>query len=171
MGWRLAQPCILHAEHDPHTRRETHARVRAARKKAQSGAMERDALRTSDATQGNAFGIGLAEFCTTRAAEAIDPKKTWVNCITANHVSATMVPIHYPTDREVLDAALSTIGLTEPADARLLWIKNTAEMELLACSTAYLDEIKERDDLELLDAPQDLPLDESGNLPRFVSDD
>ena len=39
--------------------------------------------------------------------------------------AGAMIPIHYGTDREVLDAALPLIGLTDPPDARLLWIRNT----------------------------------------------
>ena len=45
---------------------------------------------------------------------------TRLNGITGNHLSAAMVPLDYETDREILDVALSTVGLAEPPDARLL---------------------------------------------------
>jgi len=60
---------------------------------------------------------------------------------------------------------LSTIGLVEPQDAKLLWIKNTLALEEIECSAAYLDEARDRPDLEILTPLRDLPLDESGNLP------
>ena len=55
-----------------------------------------------------------------------------------------MLPLDYPTDREVLDAALPTIGLTEPPDAKLMWIHNTLDVAEVECSVAYLNEARER---------------------------
>jgi hypothetical protein len=78
-----------------------------------------------------------------------------------------MAALDYPTDREILDRALGTIGLIEPPEARLLWIDNTLELVELECSTAYLEEARQRDDLEVLTPPRPLPLDADGNLPDF----
>ena len=47
-----------------------------------------------------------------------------------------MIPIHQRTDREILQAALMVIGRTRPADAQLMWIRNTLDVRL-ACSEAY----------------------------------
>ena len=55
-----------------------------------------------------------------------------------------MLPLDYETDREILDHALGTIGLVDPPDAKLLWIKNTLAIEELECSAAYLDEARQR---------------------------
>ena len=51
-----------------------------------------------------------------------------------------MPPLDYETDREMLTAALGTIGLTEPADAKLLWIADTLHLAEVECSAAYLAE-------------------------------
>ncbi len=118
----------------------------------------------SEPTHGNAAGIGMAEFCTTRVVEKTDWRITRINCLTGGHPTGAMTPVFYDADREVLAAALSTIGLTEPAQARLLWIRNTLELAEVECSAAYLDEARGRDDLEILTDPRDLPLDDAGNL-------
>jgi len=120
----------------------------------------------SAATHGNATGIGLAEFALTRAVEAMDVHATRTNCLTAGYVTAAMVPVHYPTDREVLAAALPTIGLTDPPDARLMWIRNTLDVAEVECSVAYLDEARRRDDLEIIRDPRPLPLAGDGRLPE-----
>jgi hypothetical protein len=120
----------------------------------------------SAATRGNATGIGLAEFALTRAVESMDVHATRTNCLTAGYVTAAMIPIHYPTDREVLDAALPTIGLTDPPDAKLMWIRNTLEVAEVECSRPYLDEARCRDDLEIIIDPRPLPLDGAGRLPE-----
>jgi hypothetical protein len=94
----------------------------------------------------------------------MDEKITAINCITGSHPTAAMIPIHFETDRECLDAALATIGLVEPPDARVVWIRNTLELSHFACSTAYLPAIRANPSLELLADPIPLPLDAAGNL-------
>jgi hypothetical protein len=122
----------------------------------------------TEETHGNASGIGLFEFCTTRALEAIDQRITRINCLTSGNVSACMLPVNFDTDREILDNALPTIGLTEPPHAKILWIRNTLELTEVECSQAYWDEAQQRSDLEIIRELQDLPFDAAGNLPKYV---
>jgi hypothetical protein len=118
-------------------------------------------------THGNATGIGLSEFCLSRVVEQMDARITSINCITGGHPTGAMVPIHYPTDRETLDVALSTIGLTPPEQARLAWIHNTLEVAELEVSEACLPEIKSLAHVEVLSEPRALPVDSSGMLPNL----
>ncbi|HVX61064.1 MAG TPA: lactate racemase domain-containing protein [Pirellulales bacterium] len=122
----------------------------------------------TEETHGNASGIGLFEFCTTRALEAIDQRITRINCLTSGNVSACMLPVNFDTDREILDNALPTIGLTEPPHAKILWIRNTLELTEVECSQAYWDEAQQRSDLEIIRELRDLPFDAAGNLPKYV---
>jgi hypothetical protein len=121
-------------------------------------------------THGNATGLGLAEFCRRRVLRARDETITRINSCTGGDVCCAMTPLDYETDREILDAALPLIGLTEPRDAKLLWIRNTLHVAELACSAAYLAEARQRADLEILSAPAPLPWDAAGNLPDRVTD-
>ena len=122
----------------------------------------------TDETHGNATGIGMAEFCRSRVIEKMNQKITRINCLTGGHPTAAMLPLDYLTDKEVLDAAFPTIGLTEPPQARLMWIHNTLEVVEVECSAAYLGEARERPDLTIIREPRPLPLDASGNLPDRV---
>jgi len=119
----------------------------------------------TEETHGNATGIGLAEFALTRAVDAMDVHVTRTNCLTGGHATGAMVPVHYATDQQVLDAALPTIGLTEPPAARLMWIPNTLEVAEVECSRAYWEEARLRKDLEILCDPRPLPWDDGGCLP------
>ena len=116
-------------------------------------------------THGNATGIGLAEFALTRAIDAMDQHITRTNCLTGGHATGAMIPLHYASDREVLDVTLSQSGLTDPINAKLMWIGNTLEVAEVECSAAYLEEAKTRDDLEILTDPRPLPFDDTGLLP------
>jgi hypothetical protein len=116
----------------------------------------------------NAYGIGLAEFCTARAIEETDLNATRINGMTAMHTTAAMLPVDLPTDRLMLDAALKTIRLKEPADARLIWIKSTRELETIACSRACLEDLHQNAAVVIDREQRPLPFDEEGNLPASV---
>jgi len=119
----------------------------------------------TEATHGNAAGIGLAEFCTRRAVEQTNIEATRINCLTAGHISAAMMPLDYPTDRAAMEAALPTVGMVEPADSKIVWIHNTLELREVECSATYWNEAQKRGDLEVLCEPRPWPLDAAGNLP------
>jgi hypothetical protein len=120
----------------------------------------------SKATHGNAAGIGMAEFCTRRVIEEINIEATRINCLTAGHAPAAMLPLDYPTDRAAIEAALPTVGLVEPEAAKVLWIRNTLELREVECSASYLEEARKRSDLEVLTDLRPLPFDAAGNLPE-----
>jgi len=123
----------------------------------------------TEATHGNAVGLGIAEFCRSRIVREMDVYATRINAIISGHLAAGMLPMDYETDKEILDLALTTIGLTEPPDARLAWIRSTLHLVELECSAAYLEEARSREDLEILTPLRDLPLDAAGNLPDVNS--
>ena len=136
-------------------------------------ATERDNVRVrrifvrglTEETHGNATGIGMTEFTNERTIAQVDRKKTAINCITGLHPTAAMLPIAFETDREVVEAALQTIGLIEPPDARVVQISDTLHLGEVLVSEAYLPEIRERADLEILTDPQPMAFDAGGNLP------
>jgi hypothetical protein len=116
-------------------------------------------------SHGNAIGMGLAEFCKTQLLRETDFEATRLNGIISTHLSASMAPLDYETDREILDVALQAIGLANPPEAKILWIRNTLELAEAECSVAYLEEARRRDDVEILTEARPLPLDAQGNLP------
>ncbi len=132
--------------------------------------IKRIAVRSlTEQTHGNATGLGKCEFCLTRVVEAMDRRITYINVATACHPQVAMIPPHYDTDRELLEVSLSTIGLTEPEQAKLLWIRNTLHVEEVECGEAWLPLTRGRSDLEILTEPRVLPLDAGGMLPRTMA--
>jgi hypothetical protein len=119
----------------------------------------------TEATHGNATGVGLAEFTTKRLVDKIDFHAMYTNVITGQHVSAGAVPLHYETDREVLAVALESLGLIEPENARVVWIKTTLNVGEIEVSEAYLSEVEVRDELELISDVRPLEVGPDGNLP------
>ncbi len=119
-------------------------------------------LDLSEATDGNATGIGLADYTTSRTVEKTDLYATMTNCVTAVAPEKGRMPLAFKTDREAIDAALKTIGIWTPDQVRIAWISDTKNLEWLAVSRSLLELSKqEKDDLF------DLPYDADGNLPKL----
>lgn len=119
----------------------------------------------TEATHGNAAGIGLADFTTDRLVEAMDYKATVINCLTANHPLAAAIPVHFRTDREAIVAALATVGLRDPRQAKVMWIRDTLHVEELAVSTHY--DIAAADPKVEVLAALPWPFDAEGNLKSW----
>ncbi len=124
----------------------------------------RDITEESD---GNATGIGLADFTTTRLVDKIDRHATYMNGITALGPQKSKIPFYYDTDREAIEVALDTIGLTEPEDARVMRIESTLRLTELDISEVLLEDAKLHSRLEVIGETKPLPFDAAGNLLPF----
>ena len=118
----------------------------------------------TEATHGNATGLGIAEFTNRATVESIDRRITQINCITGNHPSAAAVPAWFDTDREVLENALPSVGIVEPQNARVVQIPDTLHLGEVLVSEAYLDELKSRPDLEIIAGPFEMAFNADGSL-------
>jgi hypothetical protein len=116
-------------------------------------------------THGNATGIGLADFTTTRLVRAMDYRATVINCLTAGYPEAAALPVHFDTDREAVEAALAIIGTRAPDQARVLRIRNTLALEELEVSEPCLAERHPQTDFAPVCPARPLTFDATGNLP------
>src|SRR5262245_2656670 len=119
----------------------------------------------SERTHGNAAGIGLADFTTTRLVRAMSYRDTVINCLTAGYPEGAFVPVHFETDREVLDAALAIVGMRRPEEARVMRIRNTLCLEELEISEACLAEPTSNGKPQPLGGARPPAFDADGNLP------
>jgi hypothetical protein len=118
----------------------------------------------SPKTHGNAAGIGLADFTTTRLVRAMNYRATVINCLTAGYPEGAYLPVQFETDREVLEAALAIIGTRKPEEARVLRIRNTLHLEEVEVSEPCLGVREGRTEFPPLEAPRPAALDAPGNL-------
>jgi hypothetical protein len=118
----------------------------------------------TEKTAGNAVGMGLADFATRRLANKVNFQYTYTNALTGLSPMRSKLPIIFETDKDAIEGALKTIGLTEPPDAKVARIKNTLDLEYLYASDALLAEIRERSDLEVLSGPHPFAFSDQGDL-------
>jgi hypothetical protein len=115
-------------------------------------------------THGNATGIGLADFTTTRLVQAMNYKATCINCLTAGYPDGANIPVHFDSDREVVEAALKIIGTRSPEEARVLHVRNTLKVEEVEVSEACLAEPRGPVEFSVLGSPRPMAFDAAGNL-------
>jgi hypothetical protein len=118
-------------------------------------------------THGNAAGIGNADFTTTRLIRAMNYRATVINCLTAGYPEGANLPVHFETDREVMDAALAIIGTRQSQDARILRIRNTLQLENVEISEPCLEEPSKATSFTVDGSAAELAFDASDNLPAL----
>ena len=81
------------------------------------------ALSLADESQGNAIGVGLADFITRRLRDAIDEQKTFVNVFTTGDMGRAKIPATIADDGELVSRIRERYG-----DSRWMFIPNTLHL-------------------------------------------
>jgi len=118
---------------------------------------------------GNATGIGLADYTHKRLVDKTVLQSTYQNCSAANNPRAAAIPMYFSSDREALAVALQSTGVVDPARARVVWIKNTLDLDTLWISTALRREVEGCADAHVQGGEYRLQFDDAGNCAGFVS--
>ncbi|MEP3481812.1 MAG: lactate racemase domain-containing protein [Fuerstiella sp.] len=121
----------------------------------------------TEETEGNACGIGLAEFTTSACVEQVDHEKTNTNVVTASHPEAGMIPLTYPSDERAITAALKTVGTVAAENAKVIQISDTLHLSTVRMSKAYFERIQSAKHLSILQEAQPFPLNSAGQLKNI----
>jgi hypothetical protein len=116
-------------------------------------------------TAGNALGMGCADFISRRLFEKIDMEKTRINCLTASVPEKGRVPIVYENDDQAVFDALMSVGVFKTQEARLVWIKNTLELDRFWASRVLVKEAEQIKGIEKVSQEIEIPFDQKGDLP------
>ena len=114
-------------------------------------------------SEGNAIGIGDADFTTRRLVEKVDHYKTCMNCVTSCGPEGGRIPITYDSDREAIAAALMTIRPYTLEDLKIVHIKNTLELGEIVVSKGCLADLEGRSDISIEGENFPLAFDSLGN--------
>jgi Domain of unknown function (DUF362) len=115
-------------------------------------------------TEGNAIGVGLADFTTTRLINKIDRQKTYINSLAGISPEKAAIPMYFDTDRQCMDAAIQCLGMVPAEELRVVHIKNTRSLKTLNVSVAYKNEIKMNASLRLTSDWKTMPFDGEENI-------
>jgi hypothetical protein len=115
-------------------------------------------------THGNAIGVGFADITTTRLVNAMDKPVTYVNALTSLTPHGAKIPIHFDTDRECIAQALASLAIPDTRQAKVVRIADTLSLVNLEVSETYAELVKQREDLETVEAPREMRFDGANNL-------
>jgi hypothetical protein len=120
----------------------------------------------TEASHGNALGVGLADFITRNLHDKIDFKATYENVLTSTFVERGKIPIVADTDLKAAEYALRTCGAINTEAARIIRIKNTLRLNELYVSKSVFDEVKDQKNIEIAGDFEDM-FDACGKLVKF----
>ena len=118
----------------------------------------------TDASHGNGIGLGLADYAHRRAVERLDLTDTYVNVVTSGEPGRANIPLVVPTDELALLLAVSTTGVSDPGELRVIRAPNTLDLGRMIVSEPVLAEIGHREDVTVR-SEFDLTV-EDGDLPE-----
>lgn len=123
-------------------------------------------LDLTEATHGNANGMGTADFTTRRLVNKTDFTKTYANGLTSTVVGPTHMPTVLECDRDAVRAAIKTCNARDLAKVRLVRILDTLHLEEILVSEALLGEASANPRLTVVGASEEMLFDVDGNFAR-----
>jgi hypothetical protein len=118
----------------------------------------------SPATNGNGIGIGLADFTTTRAVQALDLRSLYVNALTSIGLQPAKIPIHFATDRSAIYEALASLASSAPERLRVVRIADTLSLDRFLVSESCAELGKARPGVTTAGSAREMEFDDDGNL-------
>src|SRR5690606_3040923 len=115
-------------------------------------------------TEGNANGVGTADFTTQRLVDKMDLEVTYANGLTSTVVAPTKIATTLPNDMQCIQAAIKTCNILDFDQVKLVRIHNTLEISEIEVSEALFEYVKQHPQMELINEPYALPFNEEGNL-------
>ncbi|WP_028393825.1 nickel pincer cofactor-dependent isomerase, group 22 [Bacillus cihuensis] len=116
----------------------------------------------SEASHGNALGIGLSDLTTKRLFEKIDYQAMNENVVTSTFLDRAKIPIVLDNDQEALKAALRANWGVASVEARIVRIPNTLHIGELYVSEVIFNELKDKENIEVLEDLHEMQFDEDG---------
>ncbi len=122
------------------------------------------ALTLTAASEGNAQGMGVADFIPKRMIREVDLEASYMNAITASVIEKVRIPPVMPTDRDAIKAALATSWRLHENEIRFCVIESTLHLDRIYVSRALAEEAAGLSGISISDAAEELAFSEDGSL-------
>lgn len=105
-------------------------------------------LSLTEATHGNGVGIGMADITTRQLVQNLDFSAMYTNAATAGTLATAKIPMVMGSDREAIVFALKTAPIHDISSAKIVWIKNTLDLDNIYVSEALKPVVETLDKAE-----------------------
>lgn len=123
-------------------------------------------LDVSEESHGNIVGVGFADLTTEGLVKKMVPGPFRINVLTSCFLERARIPITLPTDRDVIEACLDTCWRIDPAEARVVFIPNTLELNTLWVTQPLAAEVDAHPHLSFETDFEPMPFGEDGTLDQ-----
>ncbi|WP_332629721.1 lactate racemase domain-containing protein [Halalkalibacter flavus] len=117
-------------------------------------------------TEGNANGVGTADFTTQRLVDKMNREFTYANGLTSTVVAPTKIATTLANDKEAIQAAVKTCNILDFSKVKMVRIKNTLEIGEIEVSEALLELVSQHPQMEQISDLYEIQLDEDGNISK-----
>lgn len=100
-------------------------------------------FRVTPESHGNGVGLGMADISTVECAESLDLSPMYVNVLTTGALNPAKIPLLAKTEESAIRLAMASSTKLNWEKCRIVWIKNTLELEELYVSTTLIEEYRE----------------------------
>ncbi|WP_066251698.1 lactate racemase domain-containing protein [Neobacillus drentensis] len=115
-------------------------------------------------SEGNANGVGTADFTTQRLVDKMDKEGTYANGLTSTVVAPTKIATTLPNDKQAIQAAIKTCNILDFRNVKLVRIKNTLVLSEIEVSEPLLEYVKQHPNMELSSDLYEITFNENGDL-------
>lgn len=123
-------------------------------------------LDLTEESQGNANGVGTADFTTRRLVDKTDWPATYANGLTSTVCAPTKMATLLESDRDAIKAAIKTCNILDYTTCRLARIRDTLHLGELEISITLLEEARQIPGVEIMSSPYEWTFDTNGYLMK-----
>lgn len=107
-------------------------------------------------SHGNANGIGVSDVITRKLFDSIDFKAMYTNCFTSTYSEPCKIPMVASNAEDAIKIAVKTCIGVENKNSKIVWIKNTMNLEKIIISEPLLQNAIKNPNLEVLTLPENI---------------
>ena len=123
-------------------------------------------LDLTDETNGNGYGIGIADATTKRAFDKMDLEAMYINSVTSTALWKNRIPLIMESDRDAIKVTIKCCNEIDKKAPRIVRIHDTLHLSEIMLSESYADEIRKTGGLAAVSGPLVLSFDENGDLDQ-----
>ncbi|AOZ94094.1 lactate racemase domain-containing protein [Paenibacillus crassostreae] len=123
-------------------------------------------LDLTEESQGNANGVGTADFTTQRLVDQADWVATYANGLTSTVCAPTKQATTLSNDRDAIKAAVKTCNILDFHECKLIRIRDTLHLGEIEISETLLEEARKNSRIEIISEPFVWEFDQEGYLSK-----
>lgn len=101
-------------------------------------------LDLSEASHGNAIGLGFVHITTQRLFDKLDLTPMYLNALTNTVPRSVFIPMIMESDKEAIQACVRTCNEIDKKNPRIVRIQNSLHIEHIWFSESYYDDLKKK---------------------------